>query len=68
MDKQFTITIETDITSEFISSHDTLIEAKEWVSIYLHTKAKEYEKFENAMLVISDGVNDLQMTSFWQEI
>ena len=64
----YKISIETDTTSEFISEHETLIDAKNWVSIYLTTKAKEYKKFENAMLVISDGVNDLQMTSFWQAI
>lgn len=55
MNKQFTITIETSSTSESISSHQLLFDAKKWAYNYLSTKKAGYTESENPAIVIWEG-------------
>jgi hypothetical protein len=55
MNKQFLITIETNTTSESISSHQLLKDAKMWANTYLTTKKSGYIESENPSIVIWEG-------------
>lgn len=62
MNKQFLITIETNTTSESISSHQLLRDAKMWVDIYLTTQKSEYIESENPAIVIWESDYMVQYT------
>jgi hypothetical protein len=65
MDKQFLISIETNTTSEGISSHQLLRDAKMWVDTYLTTKKSEYIESENPSIVIWEGDYMVQYIPFF---
>lgn len=65
MNKQFTITIETSSTSESISSHQLLFDAKKWVDTYLSTKKSNYSESESPALVIWEGDFMVQYIPFF---
>jgi hypothetical protein len=65
MNKQFQISIETNTTSEGISSHQLLIDAKMWADTYLTTKKSEYIESENPSIVIWEGDYMVQYIPFF---
>jgi hypothetical protein len=65
MNKQFQISIETNTTSEGISSHQLLKDAKMWVDIYLTTKKSGYIESENPSIVIWEGDYMVQYIPFF---
>lgn len=64
MKNQFQITIETNTTSESISSHQLLFDAKKWVDIYVTTKNTGYTESDNAAIVIWEGEYMVQYLPF----
>jgi hypothetical protein len=65
MNKQFQISIETNTTSEGISSHQLLKDAIMWADTYLTTKKSEYIESENPSIVIWEGDYMVQYIPFF---
>ena len=65
MNKQFQISIETNTTSESISSHQLLRDAKMWADTYLTTKKSEYIESENPAIVIWENDFMVQYITFF---
>jgi hypothetical protein len=65
MNNQFQITIETNTTSESISSHQLLRDAKMWADTYLTTKKSEYIESENPAIVIWENDFMVQYIPFF---
>jgi hypothetical protein len=61
----FTISIETNTTSEGISSHQLLMDARKWADTYLSTKKSEYIESENPSIVIWEGDYMVQYIPFF---
>ena len=66
MKKQFLITIETNTTSESISSHQLLRDAKMWAYLYStdYRRIAEYSEIENANIVIWQGEHLVELIPF----
>ena len=65
MHNQFQITIETNTTSESISTHRLLKDAKMCADIYLTTKKSEYIESENPAIVIWENDFMVQYIPFF---
>jgi hypothetical protein len=65
MNNQFQISIETNTTSEGISSHQLLRDAKMWAETYLNTKKSEYIESENPAIVIWENDYMVQYIPFF---
>jgi hypothetical protein len=65
MNNQFLITIETNTTSESISSHQLLRDAKMCADTYLTTKKSEYIESENPAIVIWENDFMVQYIPFF---
>ena len=60
----FTITIETNTTSESLTTHELLFDAKYWASIYQSTKRVHYMFHDYAAIVIWQGEHLIEHLPF----